>query len=41
MFFSFLSVAASPDDTNHIDPKDKSGKDDKVIHFGYDKHSGM
>ena len=40
-FYSFLSVAASLDDTNHIDPKDKSGNDDKAKHFGYNKHNGM
>ena len=40
-FYSFLSVAASPDDINHVDQKEKCGEDDKAKHFGYDKHDGM
>jgi hypothetical protein len=36
-----VPVAASPDDTNQIDPKDKSDEDNKAKHFGYDKYSGL
>ena len=40
-FILFFSAAAPLDDTNHIDPEDKTSKEDKAKHFGYDKHNGM